>query len=45
MREQVAGACVLPTIDYRGRDPDVNAYLEDRGFPTAPVAGAASVTN
>jgi peptidyl-dipeptidase Dcp len=30
---------------FRGRDPDVNAYLEDRGFPTRPVAGPASGTN
>jgi peptidyl-dipeptidase Dcp len=27
---------------FRGRDPDVNAYLEERGFPTGAGAAAAS---
>ncbi len=27
---------------FRGRDPDVNAYLEDRGFPTSATGGASS---
>ena len=26
---------------FRGRDPDVNALLENRGFPTTPAAAAA----
>jgi peptidyl-dipeptidase Dcp len=26
---------------FRGRDPDVNAYLEDRGFPTGATGGAS----
>jgi peptidyl-dipeptidase Dcp len=27
---------------FRGRDPDVNAYLEDKGFPTGGEAAAAN---
>lgn len=27
---------------FRGRDPDVNAYLRERGFPAATSAGASS---
>jgi len=27
---------------FRGRDPDVNALLRDRGMPTTPVAGSSS---
>jgi len=27
---------------FRGRDPDVNALLKKRGFPTAPVAATTA---